>query len=105
MTVPTQMNCEHSPDGWCLKCVNKLVSELARISLINHHISEEKQDAFQAGIEAARGDLDIAYITGYHKGRALMKAEAVGKCLWRVQGDTPRDHEARRLSEIIGGLI
>lgn len=24
MTNPTQMNCEHSPDGWCLACVKVL---------------------------------------------------------------------------------
>lgn len=24
MTVPTQMNCKHIGDGWCLECVRKL---------------------------------------------------------------------------------
>jgi hypothetical protein len=27
MTVPTQHNCPHSPDGWCLACVGKLAAE------------------------------------------------------------------------------
>lgn len=27
MTNPTQMNCEHSPDGWCLACVQALAKE------------------------------------------------------------------------------
>lgn len=25
MTIPHQMNCPHSPDGWCLACVRQLV--------------------------------------------------------------------------------
>ena len=27
MTMPHLMNCDHSPDGWCLACVKKLESE------------------------------------------------------------------------------
>jgi len=27
MTNPTQQNCEHQPNGWCLKCVGELASE------------------------------------------------------------------------------
>lgn len=27
VTIPTLMNCEHSPDGLCLNCVQSLLSE------------------------------------------------------------------------------
>ena len=27
MTIPTLMNCAHSPDSWCLACVGELATE------------------------------------------------------------------------------
>ena len=27
MTIPTQMNCAHDKDGWCLACVRELADE------------------------------------------------------------------------------
>lgn len=33
--MPTKMNCPHSPDGWCLKCVGKLESERAELEVMN----------------------------------------------------------------------
>ena len=45
-----------------------------------YYTEAQMQQAFQAGIEAARGDLTIAYMSGYHKGRDSMKAEAVKVC-------------------------
>jgi hypothetical protein len=33
MTIPYQHNCPHSPDGWCLDCVEKLSEESLSIQL------------------------------------------------------------------------
>jgi len=27
MTIPYLMNCSHSPDSWCLECINSLCSQ------------------------------------------------------------------------------
>lgn len=27
MTMPHLMNCQHSPDGWCLDCVKEMYDE------------------------------------------------------------------------------
>jgi len=48
MTIPTMMNCEHSPDGWCLQCVAKLKEELdmvrAQRNSSNRRIEELQDD-------------------------------------------------------------
>jgi hypothetical protein len=44
---------------------------------IKGYTEAQMQQAYQAGVEAARDDLTIAYMSGYHKGRDSMKVEAV----------------------------
>lgn len=29
LTIPTQMNCAHQGEGWCVECVNGLVDDVA----------------------------------------------------------------------------
>lgn len=41
MTIPYQMNCAHSPDGWCLACVGALAAE-----------RDEAREALQAYTDA-----------------------------------------------------
>ena len=31
MTVPTQMNCSHQGEGWCLQCVGELAARAERL--------------------------------------------------------------------------
>lgn len=31
MTMPHLMNCQHIPDGWCLRCVGEMYAEIERL--------------------------------------------------------------------------
>ena len=44
MTIPTLMNCSHSPDGWCLTCVSELQSKVLRLQkLITRLILDDEE--------------------------------------------------------------
>lgn len=40
MTSPTQMNCAHQGDGWCLDCVEELEAERAELEEALRHARE-----------------------------------------------------------------
>lgn len=47
MTMPTQMNCPHFPDGWCLECVQKLRKRNEQLSETLKNIANDiRQDRY-----------------------------------------------------------
>ena len=61
------------------------------------------QAAYQAGIEAAREDLTIAYMSGYHKDRDSMRADAVKVCE-KWHDSLASEPEMLKIAEEIRGL-
>ena len=65
--------------------------------------ADQMQQAYQAGAEAAREDITIAYMSGYHKGRDSMKAEAVKVCE-KWHDSLASEPEMLKIAEEIRGL-
>lgn len=70
MTMPKYMNCQHSPDGWCLECVKNIHDELAeakaclQMGCENSGCSRER-DKLRAENERLRNALQ-PFATGGH---------------------------------------
>jgi hypothetical protein len=47
MTMPHLMNCPHSPNGWCLKCVAQMH---ARFVSVREYVAYEKRE-YEANAE------------------------------------------------------
>ena len=64
MTNPMQHNCEHSPDGWCLGCVQKQSDALERLTKEAAH-RKQLHEAEVADLTAERDSLKEG-LDGWH---------------------------------------
>jgi len=57
MTMPHLMNCEHTPNGWCLSCVGKQHAEIERLRGIVPEVLEQLNDELCAENERLRAEI------------------------------------------------
>ena len=67
--IPTQMNCSHQGEGWCLACVGKLAADNEKNEKLISRIREFAKELMGAG----RCDW---YSTDYNEGRSDGKNDA-----------------------------
>ena len=70
------------------------------ISSADAYEAAQMQQAYQAGVEAAKEDLTIAYMSGYHKGRDSMKAEAAKVCEYYAENSNVAKSITKSIKEL-----